>query len=190
MLRWNGHHHPKERVTFESPWGESAVMEVVVVDGGARIVMGNLQIDVSIDRNGKMSSFAVDNGFERAVDFVTAERKSALSVDPNQVNFRPYELIASELSSNYSAEFINSMRKGSPFQAAPAAWYGDCQAGSVTCGASLVTYGFSIFGLMGACNPGSAALTCLGALIGHQVTIALAVYTCYTFLVCLADNCS
>lgn len=189
-----------ERIVFQSPWGEKAEMEVVVVpseSGGANGTMtangtmlvsfGNLEMEIAAGSQQGFKSIAVSDGNKWAQDVVSPLRKAeGLSVVPQELNIEPYQMIAQELTSQFSEEFLTGLQANFVGESPAPVLFGDCMLEMGSCALSLVGYGISTV-MLASCFTASVP-TCIAGIIGHEVNAAAAVLSCTAWIHCEQEN--
>lgn len=190
-----GQPYTHERLVFQSPWGEKAEFEAVIVPseaGGANGTMlvsfGNLEMEIVGGTRG-FSSFAVSDGTKWAQDVASLDRQSrGPGASQKDINLEPYEMIANELHAQFSPEFLEGIQANlAPRAAATPVRFSECLPQMGSCIANLALWGVSIVALTG-CFATGLVPACIATIIGHAGTGSSAVVTCTQWIHCENGN--
>ncbi len=164
--------------TYESPWGERMEVEAKVSKTRMTFLFGaHLGVEVKLDpKSGEPVSFTTwdQEGRQHTDHSAGRARRVALGLEvhPNEINTKPYEIIAANLKEWYSEDFLSGMAEMEDSLAMPAG----CGWDFTLCAAGVAGYLLSFAGLAAAC--GTLSPACVFAILAHDSAILGAVGSC------------
>lgn len=173
-----GHAHPGGIVSFDSPWGERLDVRYWTTPHGLTFEYdGDLKVRYRFDDTGTLAEIVAETP-EREARMPVGNRAELAYLGQRELSsfdMSAYLLIDESLQAKHSEAFLSGLaRFDGPAEAS-------CVIQAIQCGACVVAWAATVFGISSACLVGGVptfGLSCLAAILAHEATNFSCAATC------------